>query len=406
MQLVEKHIISKNHNHYKECNDLSFLSKNLYNKANYIIRQEFIHNSKYLSYTDINRIMIDANDNDYRMFPAKVSNGILRVLDKNWISYFKSIKDWAKNPSKYLGKPKLPKYKHKTDGRNVIPFELKAVSKTELVKNGLIHLSKTDIYIKSKIKYEDLQAVRIVPRYDHYVIEVIYNKEIENKNLNTENILGIDLGMNNLASCADTNGNTFIINGKPIKSINQYYNKTKAKLQSKLERDQYKSKRINKLTNKRNNKIDNYLHKTSKYIIDYCLAFNVGKIVIGNNDNWKQKINLGKKTNQNFVSIPFEKLISHLQYKAKLLSIDVFITEESYTSKCSFIDDEPMKHHNKYVGKRVKRGMFKSANNVFINADINGAFNMIRKVVPLFNFNQLKYGIEDVAVHPMRITFA
>ena len=134
MQLVEKHIISKTHKHYKECDDICFLSKNLYNKANYIIRQEFIKDdSKFISFVEMDRLLIDSNDVDYRNLPAKVSKGIIRILDKSWISFFKSIKDYSKNRSKYLGKPKLPKYKNKESGRNVVPYEKGAISKTKLV---------------------------------------------------------------------------------------------------------------------------------------------------------------------------------------------------------------------------------------------------------------------------------
>ncbi|KFZ25617.1 MAG: putative transposase [Candidatus Izimaplasma bacterium HR2] len=408
MQLVEKHIIKRTHKLFNELDELSFLSKNLYNRANYIIRQEFIkdEDNKYLNYYDINRMMIDNNNIDYRTFPAKVSNGILRLLDKNWKSFFKSIKDYSKNPNKYLGRPKIPRYKDTKTGRNIIPFEKGAISKTELRKNSLISLSKTNIKIPTKISFDELQAVRIVPRYDHYVIEVIYNKEIEDYELNQDNILGIDIGVNNLASISTTIGYTFIINGKPLKSINQYYNKVKSNLQSKLERNRFKSNRINKLTNKRNNKVNDYLHKSSRYIIDYCLTHNIGKIVIGNNKNWKQNIKIGKRNNQNFVAIPFVKFIDMIKYKARLVSIEVIITEESYTSKCSFVDNEDVKKHQDYLGKRIKRGLFKSFNGSLINADINGSFNIIRKVVPLFNFNSLKYGIEDVAVHPLRISFS
>jgi putative transposase len=350
--------------------------------------------------------MVDSKDENYISLPRKVSKGTLRILDKNWKSFFNSIKDYKKNPKKYFGRPKLPKYKDKKNGRNIVHYEKGAVSKRKLVKESIIFLSQTNIEIKTKIKYEELIAVRIIPKYEHYVIEVIYKKEIENYFLDSDNVLGVDLGINNLATVATSTGQTFILNGKPIKSINQFYNKRRAKLQSKLKGNQFKTNRINKLTNKRNNKINDYLHKASKHIIDYCLAYNIGKIVIGNNKNWKQSINLGKRTNQNFTQIPFSKFIQMIQYKAEMVSIEVLITEESYTSKCSFLDNEEIKKHETYKGKRIKRGLFKSSNGILINADVNGAFNIIRKVVPLFNCKKLKYGIEDVAVHPMRISFS
>ena len=401
MKLVERHIIKRNHRLFADCDSISFLSKNLYNCANYIVRQEFINNSKYLNYNAINRIMIDVDNVDYRQLPSKVSNGILKLLDKNWKSFFASIKDYKKNPSKYLGRPKLPKYKHKLKGRYTVPYEKKAISKQELIKNNRIRLSKTNIYVETKVDYRSLQSARIIKRLGHYVVEIIYNKKVENHDLNYDNKIGIDLGVNNFASVGATTGDKFIINGRPLKSMNQYFNKVKAELQSKLKSDQFNSFRINKLTNKRNNKVNNYLHKASKYIIDYCLTNNIGTIVIGKNINWKQNINLKKPNNQNFVSIPFAIFIEMVQYKAELKSIEVIITEESYTSKCSFIDNESLEHHKKYLGRRITRGLFKSAKGIKINADINGAFNMIKKVFPLFNFNELKYGTEGGAEHPV-----
>jgi len=350
--------------------------------------------------------MLETDNIDYRQLPAKVSNGVLRLLDKNWKSFFAAIKDYKKNPFKYLGRPKLPKYKHKFKGRYIVPYEKKAISKRELIKNNRIRLSKTNIYIKTKVDYESLQSARIVPRLGHYVVEIIYNKKVVNHELNYDNKIGIDLGVSNFASVGATTGDKFIINGRPLKSINQYFNKVKSELQSKLKPGQFNSFRINKLTNKRNNKINNYLHKASKYIIDYCLTNNIGTIVIGKNLNWKQDINLSKSNNQNFVSIPFAIFIEMIQYKAELESIEVIITEESYTSKCSFVDNESLEHHKKYLGRRITRGLFSSVKRIKINTDINGAFNMIRKVFPLFNFNELKYGIEGVAVHPVIVNLS
>jgi putative transposase len=406
MKIVERHIIKEGHKHYKECDALAFLSKNLYNRANYTIRKEFIENGNYLNYNAINKIMLETLDQDYRALPAKVSNGILRSLDKNWVSFFRSIKDWKKNPSKYLGRPKLPKYKHKESGRNTVFYEKGAISKRVLNKGGLIKLSKTNIEVPTRVSYEQLSAARIIARYGYYVLEVIYNKEEEGLKLNKDNVIGIDLGLNNLASVVSTGGDSFILNGKPLKSINQYFNKTKSRLQSKLRLDQFSSRRIKRLAYKRNNKINDYIHKASKYIIDYCLTNDIGKIVIGSNKSWKQGIKLGSRTNQSFVGIPFHLFIEKIRYKASLAGIEVITTEESYTSKCSFIDNEPLKKHGIYMGKRVSRGMFKSQDGLLINADINGAFNIIRKVVPLFNFSSLRYGIEGVAVHPLRISFS
>ena len=400
MRLVEKHHIKENHKYFKECDELSFKSKNLYNFANYIVRQEFINNKKYIGVFEIQKMI--QTTFDYKNLPAKVSQQTLRLLDKNWKSFFKSIKDWKKHPYKYEGRPKLPKYKHKTKGRSVVIYDAQAISKTFL-KQGKIKLSQTNIIIDYQHKGCKVKQARIVPRLDFYVIEIVYEKEIKDKKLNKENVIGIDLGVNNLCSIASNKINPVIINGKPLKSINQYYNKKKARLQSILNKGGSdvtvrSSKAIRKLSNKRNNKVNDYLHKTSKKIIDLCLTKDVGTIIIGKNKNWKTNINIRKRNNQTFVDIPFAKLIDMIKYKAELIRIDVSLTEESYTSKCSFLDNEDLKKQKVYLGKRIKRGLFKSEKGILINADINGAFNIIRKVISNFTIGENE--IQDFAVSP------
>ena len=408
MQLAERHIINKNHAFYKELDAISFLSKNLYNKTNYIIRQEFILTSKekesgkrdkanWIRYNEIQKKLQNEKDFDYKQLPAKVSQHVLKLLDKNWTSFFASIRDWKKNPSKYTGQPSLPKYKDKKYGRGVLIYTIQAISKKEL-KNGFVLLSGTNIKIKTK--QTDIQQVRVVPKINHYVIEIIYNKqEVKNENLDIKKIAGIDLGLNNLATVT-SNINSLkpiIINGRPLKSINQYYNKKKAKLQSFV--GDKTSNRLIILTNKRNRKVDNYLHKSSRIIVDYLVSNNIGTLVIGKNKQWKTEINIGKRNNQAFVNIPHARFIQMIQYKCKLIGIEIIITEESYTSKCSFIDFETLNKHDNYLGKRKYRGLFISKNGVKINADCNGSGNIIRKEFP----NVFTDGIEGVVVRPIRI---
>jgi len=408
MQLAERHIINKNHAFYKELDAISFLSKNLYNKTNYIIRQEFILTSKekesgkrdkanWIRYNEIQKKLQNEKDFDYKQLPAKVSQHVLKLLDKNWTSFFASIRDWKKNPSKYTGQPSLPKYKDKKYGRGVLIYTIQAISKKELL-NGFVLLSGTNIKIKTK--KTDVQQVRVVPKINHYVIEIIYNKqEVKNENLDIKKIAGIDLGLNNLATVT-SNINSLkpiIINGRPLKSINQYYNKKKAKLQSFV--GDKTSNRLIILTNKRNRKVDNYLHKSSRIIVDYLVSNNIGTLVIGKNKQWKTEINIGKRNNQAFVNIPHARFIQMIQYKCKLIGIEIIITEESYTSKCSFIDFETLNKHDNYLGKRKYRGLFISKNGVKINADCNGSGNIIRKEFP----NVFTDGIEGVVVRPIRI---
>ena len=408
MILAEKHIIKKSHSLYREIDEVCFLSKNLYNKANYIVRQEFINTSKekqdnlrehavWIRYNQLQKQLQNEKDFDYTQLPSKVAQHVLKTLDKNWKSFFASIRDYKKNPQNYKGLPSLPKYKHKTKGRNLLIYTIQAISKPQL-KNGILLLSGTKIAIQTKQK--DIQQARIIPRIGYYVIEIIYKKEVQDLKLNKENIAGIDLGLNNLATVtSNINGvKPIIINGRPIKSMNQYYNKKKSKLQSFV--GEKSSNRLEKLTNKRNQKIDNYLHNASRKIINFLIENNIGTLVVGKNKQWKTDINIGKRNNQNFVNIPHARLINMIEYKCALIGVIVKITEESHTSKCSFIDFESIEHHDKYLGRRKYRGLFLSKDKIKINADSNGSGNIIRKVFP----NAFANGIQGVVVRPLRVT--
>lgn len=331
MKLVEKHFINKNHKLFQEIDNLAFLSKNLYNFSNYLIRQEFVNNGKYLSNPEIYHLV--KNTIDYKALPAKVSNQVLKVLDRNWKSFFAAIKEYGKNSEKFKGRPSLPKYKDKSKGRNIVIYEPGAISKPALRK-GLVKLSKTNIEVSTKV--ENVKEVRLVPRNSSYIIEIVYENP-DTEPLEFKGIAAIDLGMTNLATVS-TNVKGFkplIINGRPLKAINQFFNKKKADAQSKLQLQypkRFLSNRINKFNAKRNNKLDTYLHQASRTIINYLLLNQIGTLVIGSNKQWKQDINIGKRNNQNFVQIPHYKFIQQLTYKAELVGIKVIVTEESYTS--------------------------------------------------------------------------
>ncbi len=410
MQLVERHIIEKGHSLFEEIDATAFLSKNLYNRANYIIRQEFINTSKekekgnvknanWIRYKKIQKDLQNDKDVDYKSLPAKVSQHVLKLLDKNWKSFFASIRDWKKNPSKYTGRPCLPKYKHKTKGRGVLCYTIQAISKVELRK-GIVLLSGTKISVKTKQNPADIKQVRVVPRIGHYIIEIVYNKkEVKNENLDKKKIAGADLGLNNLAAVTSNQKiQPLLINGRPLKSINQFYNKKRAKLQSFV--GDKSSNKLVKLTNKRNRKVDDFLHKASKLIVDHLVSNCIGIFIIGKNKQWKTEINIGKKNNQAFVNIPHARFIEMIQYKCEMVGIKVIVTEESYTSKCSFIDAEEMKHQEKYLGTRRHRGLFVSKDKIKINADCNGSGNIIRKVIPTAFDGE---GIEGVVVSPKLI---
>jgi len=395
MLLVERHIVKRTHKHWQEIDDLSFKSKNLFNAANYIYRQHFFQTNKKLSLTELYHLT--KNLVEYRALPTKVSKQIIKRLACTWKGYFRAHKDWTKNAYKYLGEPKIPKYKHKEKGRNVVIYSHESVYKAAL-KQGICHLSMSGIKVPTQQKR--VIEVRIVPQSTCYVIEIVYEQNGQSLS-DSGFVAGIDLGLNNLVALTSNQlgFKPLLINGRLLKSVNQFYNKRRAKLQSLLPRNQKTSKRIQALTAKRNRQVDNYLHNVSRKVVDILVACNITTLVIGKNENWKQSIKIGKRNNQQFVQIPHAKLIEKITYKCQLRGIKVVLTEESYTSKCSFYDNEPIQKHNKYQGRRVERGLFKSASGRLINADINGAANIIRKVFP----NAFANGIESVAVTPLLV---
>ena len=372
MNRVERHIVKNS----QEIDNLCCLSKNLYNYATYCMRQCFIHTGNMLSEYELTGKLAKRDQVDYRALPAQTSQQIIKLLFKNWKSFFKANKDYKRNPKKYKGRPKLPKYKDKVKGRNVVLF----TGQQCRLKGGFVHFPK-GILKPLRTKVDNVIQVRLVPQATCYIIEVVYKKEIQvYENLKKENMLGIGLGVNNLATCMNNVGKRpFIINGKPVKSINQYSNKLKAKFMSYVN-NKGTSKNIKRVLLRRNNKIQDYMHKASRTIVDYCIKHDIGTIVIGLNSDWKQELQTGKVNNQNFVSIPFKTLIEQIQYKAEEVGINVTITEESYTSKIDHFAFEIMKHHDKYLGKRVKRGCFQSFTHKLLNADVNGAIGIMRKV--------------------------
>ena len=402
MQLTERHIIKSTEPRFAQIDELAFKSKNLYNAANYVIRQNLIYGWGYVNYNEMNRLM--KSHEAYKALPAKVSQQILMVLDKNWKSFFEATKAYKADFSKFTGPPKLPKYKDKTKGRNLLVYTIQAISSKQL-KKGIVKLSGTELLIKTKVDPDQVCQVRLVPKCDSYVIEVIYNEPESTVN-NANSVASIDLGLDNLVALTSNQPGfiPLLINGRPLKSINQFYNKRKARLQSLLKGNRKTSLRIQRLTRCRNQKIDNYLHHASRAIVDHLVVKQVGTLVIGKNAQWKTQINLGKQTNQNFVGIPHFRLIEMLDYKARLVGITVIVQEESYTSKSSFLGLDPIPVYGKtekepvFTGKRIKRGLYKTSTGQLINSDVNASYNILRKAIP----NAFSDGIESCVVRALR----
>lgn len=413
-------IINNSHFLYKMCDEYCHSSSVIYNRVLYYYKKLWKENGKTPStkelYDIITKEKVDYSDEEsenlYNQFGYfSIANLCFRnavgVIDHYW----KSLERWKINPDIFLGKPKFPKYKDKNKGRNVVFLDCKYNKPTAkayrednpvnvsscfclLKKTGQISLRgkyKFKLNVPKYLKKKDIRykLMTIIPINEfNYKIIFTYEEINEIKQLNKNNYSSIDFGINNLITLTTNNCTKehIIISGKKIKSINQFYNKRISKLKSLLPKNQYSSKKIKSITNKRNNRINHEINLSCKFIINYLVKNNIGNLVIGYNKGWKQSLNLSKKTNQKFVSIPYEKIRNNLIYRSEEFGIKVSVQEESYTSKASFLDLDKIpiyKKENKneinFSGRRIYRGLYKSKEGKLINADVNGSLNILRK---------------------------
>lgn len=377
MHLAEITVIKpSNRQLYKACDELCFLSKNLYNSALYIQRQNYEEGKPYISENDMKKLLRERGNHDFYALPSQPAEYVVKQLNKDYTTFFSSLE--SKKEGKHNNQVNPPSYKDKVKGRNITTFYNQSLLKRTYNKEGLIHLSGTNIKFKSKIPFEKIKHVKVVPKNGYYELQVIYDVKGAEPVV-SENYAAIDLGLNNLATVVTNVSSPVIINGRPLKSINHNWNKRKAKLKSTLPKGVRTSKKIRNMTNKRNRRVKNYLHQTTNAMVKEFILLGISKVVIGYNNGWKQNINLGKRNNQNFVQIPHKRFVDILTYKCKRVGIEAITGEESYTSKCSFLDNESVGEHVAYAGKRVKRGLFKSSDGTLINADVNGAYNIMKK---------------------------
>ena len=377
---VERHVIKRADKNYSKIKDICHRCKNLYNYTNYILRQSLFAQKGLPNEYQLVGILTRENQDDYRALPAQTSQQVIKLLYRNWKSYFQSLKAYQRDKSKFLGCPKIPKYKPRGEkGHFVALFTNQQIK----LRAGKIIFPKPANLLPIKTKASSIEQVRIVPATACFIVEVIYQKEITPAETIDGSVASIDLGVNNFVTFLDNQGyQPFIINGKGAKSYNQYYHKEKARLQSKLKEGRYSSNNIQLLSQKRSMFMQNFLHQSSSLIIKALKERKISTLVIGLNDDWKQGSNMGKQNNQNFLSLPHRKLIDQLVYKCEEIGIEVILTEEAYTSKIDHFVEEEMKHHDKYAGRRVHRGLYRSSTGVVINADVNGALGIMRKVFP------------------------
>ena len=414
--LVEKHIIKSNDARYTILDKYAHLSNNIYNQALYRFRQAFFK-GKWLSYEKLDKSFKQSfNQKDcmlYRsMKSVHLAQQILKLVNQNMTSWNKARKAYQQNPGKFTGRPKLPKYKNK-GGKSIVIVDNQTA---KLRPNGIVEIPVMN-NLKIKLQHQDttkIQQVRIVPKNNQFVVEIVYktNKVITYKEDNGR-YLTIDPGLDNAFTLA-SNVKGFkpvIINGRPLKSINQYYNKQKARLTRiyDLSKQKRNTKRLNNLDFYRNQKVLGFAHEASKRIVEIALNHELNTIIIGKNKGQKRSSNMGKINNQNFIGIPHQKIIEMIEYKANLVGIVVIQTNEAYTSQTSFLDnEEPINQNGDKARKRkglvpakrrIKRGLFKSNKGILINADVNGALQILRKVVP----NAFADGIDGIGLVPVKL---
>lgn len=419
---VETHQIKEGTSFYgwavQECS----LNTSLYNRTLYILRQAFsgkhenipeytdiIRKEKFISVFDLITRMRKLNDKDFRsLLKDNEAAQTVKKCAESFSTWFGSLNSYKKNPQKFTGKPRMPRYKKEANGDKLFSVAF-SYNDAKIQKDGTINIRK-DFKLPIKTKLTSLQELRLVPKQGCIEIQIFYKTKISPVDLDYNKAVGIDIGIDNLMAVTSNEGSiSHLVNGRPLKSINQYYNKTYAEIVSKLaERDMNTSKKLRRLTRKRNNKTKDYMHKASRSVVDLMVENKIGNCFIGHNDGWKQEVNIGKRNNQNFVSIPHSQLIWMLSYKASEAGINVETHNESHTSKCSFLDDEDICHYDEYMGKRKKRGLFVSSVGCMLNADINGAANILRRGLgKTFSphksmFNPIKIDIEKK--HPMSVS--
>ena len=412
MQLVEQHVISKSDPHFQRIDEMAIASKNLWNLANYYVRQSFLFEHIYLNNTAVYHLV--KSSDAYQALPRKVSNQVLIQLDTAWSAFFEAMEAYQEHPEQFTGLPQLPKYKHKTSGRNLLVFELGAIWKAHLTHRE-IAVSQLGWLAETKQNRKQIKQVRIVPKADHYVVEVVYQVEAQPAQVDKDLFVALDPGVSVLAALTSNKPgfSPRLVPGGPLKAMNQLYNKQREHVQkqrAKGKEQRLTSRRLDRITTKRNRRVMHYLHTASRRIIDLLVEEGIGTLVIGKNPFWKQEVELGRKHNQQFVQIPHAKFIELLTYKAELVGITLLLTEESYTSRASFLDRDVLPTYDptqgpeqeekpRFSGRRDGR-WYRVKGRAPVHSDINGSYNIGRKVFPTAFDGR---GIEATAVRPRRL---
>ena len=396
MMLTSQTVVKASSKYYGLLDGFCFKAKNLYNAALYKLREAYFKYDATMSYSSLDKVFKREESADYRDMPmASSAQWTLQTVCKAWKSFWNSIDSYSKNPEKFLGRPRMPGYLHKTKGRSIVYLTNQNVK----IKNGAMYFPRcfNGFSIPTDLSIDNIQQVRIVPKNRHFVVEVVHKADDVPAKENNLRYLGVDLGIDNFAAVASNDGSEpVLINGKGLKSLNKRWNKRVAHLRevetamnghevvTKTGKAKVsdQTKQQDALTNNRNNQVKDFCHKASKMVVDLALARGCNTIVVGKNVGWKQESKMNKVVNQSFIQIPYAVFINLLGYKCRKHGLNLSVTDESHTSKTSWLDGESPQHHEQYLGKRVKRGLFRSSDGTFINADVNGAMQIVRKVFP------------------------
>jgi transposase, IS605 orfB family len=400
---------------YKSIKELCHIAKNLTNEAIYNVRQYYFTENKFLKY-EKNYTLLKSSPN-YKELNSNMAQQILKEVDGSFKSFFGLIK--LAKQGKYSFKDcKLPRYLPK-DGYTTLVIGFVRLNGNKLILPFSNNFKKThkvvEITIPPVLLDKKVKEIRILPKANarYFEIQYIYETECIQRNLNTQNALALDLGVNNLVTAVSSTGKSFIVDGRKLKSINQWFNKENARLQSIKDKQHFGKKPTNRqkaIARDCNNKVNDYMNKAARMIIDYCINNDIGTLIAGYNVTFQRNSHIGKQNNQNFVNIPYGRLRDKLAYMCELNGITYVEQEESYTSKASFWDKDNIPVYNndnpkeyEFSGNRVHRGLYKTANGKTFNADINGALNIMRKS-SVVDMNIL-YGRGEVDT-PIRIRIA
>ena len=407
-----KHLSKEEYNILRE---LCHTAKNLANEAIYNVRQYYFTEGKYLNYEKNYALLKDSPN--YKTLNSNMAQQILKEVDGSFKSFFGLLK-LAKKGKYSFRDCQLPYYLPK-DGFTTLVIGFVRLNGNKLILPYSNTFRKThkpvEIKIPPILADKHIKEIRIIPKSKarFFEIQYTYKAETIQRNLNKNNALALDLGVNNLVTAVTNQGRSFIIDGRKLKSVNQWFNKENARLQGIKDRQGDKRRTTNRqkiLSDKRNRQVNDYMSKTAKKIIDYCITHDIGTLVIGYNETFQQNVNMKKKDAQNFVNIPYGKLRSKLEYLCELNSIIFVEQEESYTSQASFRDRDVIPVYNadnpqsyKFSGTRIQRGLYRTADGTLLNADVNGALNIMKKssVVDL----TVLYGSGEVDT-PVRIRVA